>query len=322
MEENFSSRQLSGDIERQAIMDIQRYLRQLSLEDPAFARVAVDGIYGAETVRAVEEFQRLSGLEVTGRVDRITWDRLFEEYTMSLYRNSFPAPFPVFPMNPVGYTVSVGERSFLVSVIQYLLSEIAALYGDSTLSTDVNGEYSDSTAEAVKALQRIFGLEVRYLRQLSLEDPAFARVAVDGIYGAETVRAVEEFQRLSGLEVTGRVDRITWDRLFEEYTMSLYRNSFPAPFPVFPMNPVGYTVSVGERSFLVSVIQYLLSEIAALYGDSTLSTDVNGEYSDSTAEAVKALQRIFGLEVTGEVDRVTWDALIDAYGVAFGQVKQ
>jgi len=162
----------------------------------------------------------------------------------------------------------------------------------------------------------------RYLRQLSLEDPAFARVAVDGIYGAETVRAVEEFQRLSGLEVTGRVDRITWDRLFEEYTMSLYRNSFPAPFPVFPMNPVGYTVSVGERSFLVSVIQYLLSEIAALYGDGTLSTDVNGEYSDSTAEAVKALQRIFGLEVTGEVDRVTWDALIDAYGVAFGQVKQ
>lgn len=162
----------------------------------------------------------------------------------------------------------------------------------------------------------------RYLRQLSLEDPRYIRVAVDGIFGDETVRAVEEFQRLAGLEVTGKVDRITWDRLFEEYTMSLYRNSFPAPFPVFPMEPVGYTVKEGERSFLVSVIQYLLSEISVLYGDGTLSTDVNGEYSGSTADAVRVLQRIFGLEVTGEVDRMTWDSLIDAYGVAFGQVKQ
>ena len=153
----------------------------------------------------------------------------------------------------------------------------------------------------------------RYLRQIALESGKIPLVSVDGIFGTESTAAVLAFQELYGLERTGRVDRETWDRLFEEYTLSLYRGSFPAPLPVFPMQPTDYEVSLEAQGFIVSVIQHLLDELSLLYGDGLRVTSVNGIYGEETEGAVRAAQRAFGLEVTGRVDRITWDALVDAY---------
>lgn len=39
-----------------------------------------DGTYDGDTALAVKEFQRIHGLPVTGRVDRVTWNELGREY--------------------------------------------------------------------------------------------------------------------------------------------------------------------------------------------------------------------------------------------------
>ena len=50
-------------------------------------RVAVSGIFDEPTQNSVREFQRINMLDETGIVDRITWDRLAEEYNETVNEN-------------------------------------------------------------------------------------------------------------------------------------------------------------------------------------------------------------------------------------------
>ena len=43
-------------------------------------RVPASGVFDELTMEAVREFQKVNMLPVTGKVDRVTWDRLAEEY--------------------------------------------------------------------------------------------------------------------------------------------------------------------------------------------------------------------------------------------------
>jgi peptidoglycan hydrolase-like protein with peptidoglycan-binding domain len=56
---------------------IQLLLRDIiTLYGKDSALLPLDGVFGEETERAVEDFQRIQRLPATGRVDRITWNRL------------------------------------------------------------------------------------------------------------------------------------------------------------------------------------------------------------------------------------------------------
>ena len=66
--------------QKQAITNLQRYLRRLSYEYLSTPRVPIDGIFGESTKNALSEFQRENGLDVTGVADKRTWDSLFSEY--------------------------------------------------------------------------------------------------------------------------------------------------------------------------------------------------------------------------------------------------
>jgi peptidoglycan hydrolase-like protein with peptidoglycan-binding domain len=57
----------------EAVSELQRYLNKVY---PSYSKLAVDGDYGPSTERVVQEFQRRSGLRVTGIVDSGTWKRL------------------------------------------------------------------------------------------------------------------------------------------------------------------------------------------------------------------------------------------------------
>ena len=59
----------TGDKVRQ----MQQQLARISQSYPAIPRIQPDGVYGASTREAVEEFQRVFGLPVTGVVDYNTW---------------------------------------------------------------------------------------------------------------------------------------------------------------------------------------------------------------------------------------------------------
>ena len=143
--------------ERDAIIDIQTYLRQLSFHSDNIGDVPIDGIWDSATRNALIEFQKENGLSPTGTVDRETYDILKREYDRSVALNSPPARLDLFPRSPANYTLSEGDIGILVEIVQYILGELERLY---TLpETKMSGVYDSATADAVRYFQERNGIE-------------------------------------------------------------------------------------------------------------------------------------------------------------------
>ena len=61
-------------------LQLQEQLNRIARNYPALPTITVDGIYGPATKAAVEKFQSIFGLPVTGIVDFRTWYRISEIY--------------------------------------------------------------------------------------------------------------------------------------------------------------------------------------------------------------------------------------------------
>ena len=68
------------------VLQMQEQLRVISEAYPAIPKVEADGIYGPATAQAVEKFQSVFGLPVTGTVDYSTWYKISEIYVGILKR--------------------------------------------------------------------------------------------------------------------------------------------------------------------------------------------------------------------------------------------
>ncbi len=159
--------------------------------------------------------------------------------------------------------------------------------------------------------EAIFNLQ-RYLRNLSFREPNLPFVPIDGIYGDTTKAAVREFQKSRGLPVTGNVDLETWDLLYLAYLQSLEAGGRTEPLYLFPRNPVTYSVGVGDEGLIISAIRYLLRELMIDYGGEFEDIPLVGTYDRTTEDAVRYFQRLHGLPVTGRVDRITWNRMVQA----------
>ncbi len=62
------------------VRQIQEQLDAVATVYSAVPRIAADGIYGPATARAVEAFQSVFGLPVTGTVDFSTWYKISHIY--------------------------------------------------------------------------------------------------------------------------------------------------------------------------------------------------------------------------------------------------
>ena len=65
---------------KDAVEQMQEQLNAISNNYPLIPRIAVDGIYGEDTQKAVEVFQDIFNLPVTGIVDYRTWYKIQEIY--------------------------------------------------------------------------------------------------------------------------------------------------------------------------------------------------------------------------------------------------
>lgn len=148
---------MARENEREAIQNLQRYLRRLSYFNEEIGAVPIDGVFDRETEGALRSFQRAEGLPETGRADRDTWERLYAAFVAETEKRRAPSRIAHFPEIPENYTVEVGETQFLVSIIQHALSELSVIY-DGIGEVPVSGVYDARTAEAVRAFQRAHGL--------------------------------------------------------------------------------------------------------------------------------------------------------------------
>jgi len=150
-----SAGDMMTDIPREAVRNLQRYLRRLSYVYPEIPPVPVDGIFNTATRDSLSAFQRRIGLPVTGGADEETWELLYSAYLDVLFGASEPIGLPIFPLFPIDYAVRRGDENFLVSAVQFLLREISTLY-NFPLAVEITGIFDEATERAVIDAERLF----------------------------------------------------------------------------------------------------------------------------------------------------------------------
>ncbi len=201
------------------------------------------------------------------------------------------------------------ETWYKIKYIYNAVKGLSELYSEGLSLSDVERQYS-------KVLRRgDSGVEIRtlqyYLAILGYFNSDLPVVALDGAFGQETYDAVVTFQRLYGLTPDGIVGRSTWNALQNAYDGVL--DSLPPSFKnyenlIYP----GYFITTGASGNVVRQLQNYLRVIAQNNSSVPLVT-VDGQYGNETKAAVEAIQRMNGLEPTGQVGPVTWNSIIALY---------
>ncbi len=171
------SRQFSSDL-REGTTGVSVQLLQFFLavvgayyeQLPALPLSSIDGIFGQQTREAVEAYQRMLQLPVTGIVDRATWTALVSTY----------------------------QSVLLARPIEEYLPEIAGLRGGGQLFL-VEG----MRGGGVRALQQAINIIARSYANVPT-------LNADGIFGPATTEAVVSIQQMAGLPANGAVGPLTW----------------------------------------------------------------------------------------------------------------
>lgn len=184
------------------VRTIQTQLNRISRDYPSIPKIAaVDGVFGAETENAVEEFQKIFNLTPDGLIGKATWYKIKYIYV---------AVAKLAELNSEGIRLSDIPKQFV---------------------TDIR---SGDTGNPVRVLQY-------YLSLIAVYNDALSAPEIDGVFKTATEEAVRAFQRAYGLETTGIVDETTWYRISEVYLgiIEAYPPRFNAeeavPYPGKPL---------------------------------------------------------------------------------------
>ena len=209
-----------------------------------------DGHFGDGTEDAVELFQQMYGLDVTGYADDATLSAL-----------------------------STAQDGVL-DVQEDLIA--AGVTGG-----EADGVLGESTKEAIATFQQMFGLEatgvanpetrellsstsnVIFGVQTKLIELAYLTGVADGVLGPATQTAISEFQQVHGLEVTGVADPATRELLQSGADLMIKPTPTPSPR------------AHGAKGTDIEIAQQRLAEWGFLKGS------VDGHYGDDTEDAVK-----------------------------------
>lgn len=150
-----------------------------------------------------------------------------------------------------------------------------------------------------------------FLSYLSDFYSSISPLNIDGSFGNETRESVISAQKTFGLDEDGVVGEATWNAIYNAYrgiiaTIPLnYVEGNVLPFP-------GTVLRVGSDNDAVLLLQQYINVIAQVYPEVN-SVELTGYFGTQTDAAVKAIQRLFGLDDNGIVGTVTWEAVTSLY---------
>ena len=153
------------------------------------------------------------------------------------------------------------------------------------------------------------------LVQARLKDLGYYRGRVDGKFGSASVKALKAFQEANGMEPDGIAGETTYQRMFS--WGALGAGQTPTPVPTAESTPIPAatpevtaapaavyeTLKKGMSGQEVVRLQEALIHLNYLYGTS------DGEYGESTVEAVRAFQKANGLTADGAAGNQTLSLL-------------
>ena len=261
----------NGDINGQ-VQVLQRKLSELG-----YFSGGIDGVFGDATQSAVERFQMVNGLEVTGVADGMTLMRLMAEVpiTWQSYLSEMSA--------------ASGDAGLNVYVLQKKLAAMGYFEGECT------GNFSDMTRQAVMQFQAANGLEDTGVADantwaLISSGGAVAKNRADVVAAGDAGERVTQIQQqLTGLgyythEVSGRYDYCTETavRLFQMAnelpstgeadadTLDLMMGGAARPMTDEGVQEIFNTLLVGRSD----AVQAVISEIAGrLVGEAFPASD-------------------------------------------------
>lgn len=245
---------------RKGFVGVDTALIQTELSAFGFS-LTVDGNYGDKTASAVAAYQATRGLTVDGVVGRNTWNKIIAEYASKFPCNPVPYPGIVmrpgalgscvkwfqtgqnglralYPAQPSlagdgvygsGTTKAVRlfQRQFALSIDGQVgnntwtaFSRVLMAQAQGT-PAKLNPTYpgillqQSSSGDSVRCIQSYLGV-VKAANGLSYPTPS-----IDGVFGSVTKSAVMGFQAAYGLKIDGIVGNNTWQRLVQEFNMTL-----------------------------------------------------------------------------------------------------
>ena len=148
------------------------------------------------------------------------------------------------------------------------------------------------------------------LKDIAKTDSDILSVIPDGIFAEETEKAVKSFQRKYGFTETGAVDFEQWEKIQAEKNKALFALS--EPIQVTAIKKENLPLVLGQISKEVQTLNIMLNHLSERYSnfENVGSTD---EFSAKTKAEVEKWQRVIGHDVTGEVDKLTWNRLSQHY---------
>ncbi len=137
------------------------------------------------------------------------------------------------------------------------------------------------------------------------------RIVPSGIYDDITRDAVLDIQKKNSLAETGITDQATFAAIRLEYDRLTLENSPPLSINVFE----GYTLTPGEKSDLVYILQIMLNTLREKY-DFIPLLPISGSYNADTMSSVSAFKEAHGMAPDPYVDKLTWDMLALEYNLS------
>ena len=145
------------------------------------------------------------------------------------------------------------------------------------------------------------------LRVIAARHADLPGVIPDGIYGQQTANAVSAFQRKLGIPITGITDQPTWEMIVSEYQSALILVTPAQPLQIILES--NQVIRSGEEHHSIYLTQAMLTAMAKEYS-SIPEPSLTGVLDGSTSESIAAFQRLSGLDITGELDKITWKHLV------------